>query len=152
MKDLKMIGTEDVNFCMLSKVTKAFADLKKKAQHESCKLSFTGGKMWGLYSWETAPQIPLWETAAKRQRERSEYRFGWSRSIQQSSTYYIFFADGFASHEEQLSPWRILVVSRWGDTRIGLIKLLPKISIWRYISASFPRAQNTSFLLSTLSL
>ena len=43
-----MIGTEDVNlYVIFPKVIKAFADLKKKkkkAQHESCKLSFTGGK------------------------------------------------------------------------------------------------------------
>ena len=63
-----MIGTEGVNlYVIFPKVTKAVADLKKKkAQHEGCKLSFTGGEMRTI-AWETAQHLRYhWETAAKR--------------------------------------------------------------------------------------
>ena len=45
----------------------------------------------------------------------------------QSSTYFLQKVS--ASHEEQSSPWSILVLFQiWGDTRIGLIKSAPENS------------------------
>ena len=56
-----------------------------------------------------------------------------------------------ASHKEQSSTWRILVIfdmrryKNWAH-KIGSLK----ISIWRPVLPVFPQAQNASFLLSTL--
>ena len=89
-----MIGIEDVNlYVIFPKVTKAVADVKKKkksAQHESCKLSFTGGKMRTI-AWETVPQIPLRNCCKEIEGKVSIYGIWGKGKYMQSSTYYIFF-------------------------------------------------------------
>ena len=87
----------------------------------------------------------LWETAPKRRSGwgRSVYMWIWMKGDTCNQT--CIFPEGFyqshealASHEEQASPWRILVLSElWGDTRIEFIKLAPENFYLRTCPASF---------------
>ena len=125
---------------------------------QSCELSFIWGKIKSA-DWETAPQIAL-RNCSKEAGGWSVYMRFWWRGDTCSQAHifpgFCYSCEAFASHEKQMSPWRILVlfyIRR--DLRIGLIK----ISSWKYLtiwredlSCQFlpPPAQSTSFLLSTL--
>ena len=79
----------------------------KNAQHESCKLSFIFGAKWGD-SRETAFQIALRNCSREVVGKVSIYVILVKVECMHSSTY--FLQKIFASHKEQSSPWRILVL------------------------------------------
>ena len=92
----------------------SLAEVKKNAQRERCELNFICGKM-RTRGWETAAQIALnncSQEAGGEGQYRCDFGEGGAHAIK-----LIFFAEGSASlmkvsasHQEQTSPWRILVL------------------------------------------
>ena len=144
-----MIGTEDVNlYVIFPKVTKAFASLRKKAQHESCKLSFTWGKMRTI-AWETAPQIPLRNCCKEIEGKVSIHGILVKGQYMQSSTSYILFCRWLLlvmrcnCHHERFQWFLDLgIYKNWAH------KIAPKNIYLKTCSASF--VQSTDHLISAV--
>lgn len=103
--------------------------------------------------WETAPQIASREKLLKGG-ERIVYIWFWLGRVQLTCNQtHIFFVERFLrslklSHQITKSLSRILVLSRCEESKIELRR--SRISNYVKTSlTSFPRAQSTSFLLST---
>ena len=80
--------------------------LKKDVQLESCKLSFTWGKM-RTAAQEAASQIALRDCSKVAEGEGQYIRFWWRRSSIPWSTH--FYKRFFVIHEDLMSPWQDLV-------------------------------------------
>ena len=129
---------------------KTNAKFKKNAQRDSCELSFILGKMKWQYP-EDSTQAAL-RNCSKEVMGRSVYLWFWWKGIYAIKQFFFFFflQKVSCSHQEQLSPWKILVFFYiWRDIRIGLIKLTPEITDHlRICSVSF--SQSTEYLISAL--
>ena len=102
------------------------------------------------------------ERLLKRGRGKGQYVCDFGEGGIQTMEYIFFqkvstsFMKISVSHEEQSSPWRILVLFQiWGDIRTGLIKSAPEnIKLSEVLSCQFPppplQEQSASLLLSTL--
>ena len=114
-----MIGIEDVNlYVIFPKVTKAVADVKKK------KKKSTTWELQVKFYWGQNEDYSLGDSTSDTtekllQRDRGKGQYIWDLGEGKvhavKHILHIFLQMAFASHEEQLSPWRILVVSRYGE-------------------------------------
>ena len=108
------------------------SQLKKKAQCESCELSFLWAKLRTVAR-EIASQLVLRNFSEAVGGKVSIDMILVKGEYTQSSTYFC------RSHKEQMSPWKTLVlVYIQGNARIGLIKSSPGDTDLKTCSVSFP--------------
>ena len=105
--------------------------LKKNAQHESCKLSFIWGKM-KTAAWETAPQIAL-RNCSKETGGRSVYMWFWWRGDTCNQAH--IFPEGFC-----WSQGTVITMKNFSAfLDMGRYKnWAHKISSWKYLTAWRP--------------